>query len=67
MEESRKAKVLISIKARIDAFQNNIDEFDDALDNLEDSKSSKHIHISKGRQETADELKEFKLQTEQYE
>ena len=68
MEEATKATLLVSINSRIDAAQSKLDEFDEALDELDDddTSSKKYLRLTRRRKETALKLQKLENETEQY-
>ena len=68
MEEATKATLLVSINSRINAAQSKLDEFDEALDELDDddTSSKKYLRLTKRRKETALKLQKLENETEQY-
>ena len=68
MEDATKATLFVNINSRIDATQRTLDEFDDALDDLndDDNTSKKYLRLIRRRQETVLKLKKLELQSEQY-
>ena len=68
-EEATKATLFVNINSRIDAAQRTLDDFDDALDDLDDgdTTSKKYLRLIRRRQETALKLQKLEIQSEQYE
>ena len=68
IKAATKTTLLISLHQRIDETQSKIDEFDEALEELDDgdTSSKKYLRLSRRRNETDLKLQNLRKETEQF-